>query len=143
MTMMMQQNNEKHSCFDVWDAFCEIEAKYKPIDPIGRGAYGVVCSSIDTVTKEKVAIKKINVGEDPKEALEAFRELRILRHVRHENVISLKDVLITSANCEDVYMVFELMDRDLGSFIRSVLEISNDLVQYFIFQGFKHSGAVW
>ena len=33
--------------------------KYVPIKPIGKGAYGVVCSAKDSETGEKVAIKKV------------------------------------------------------------------------------------
>ncbi|XP_074274119.1 mitogen-activated protein kinase 3-like [Silene latifolia] len=124
----------RHRRFKIWNAFFKAEAKYKPEDAIGRGAYGVVCSSINTETKEKVAIKKINVLANSKEALKALRELRILRHVHHENVIALKDVMIPSAKCNNVYLVFELMDGDLGSFIRSSPPLPNYLVKYFMFQ---------
>ncbi|KAH9602102.1 hypothetical protein KSS87_019036 [Heliosperma pusillum] len=113
----------------------EVDAKYEPKDEIGRGAYGVVCSSVNTVTKEEVAIKKIKVVEKSEQALKALRELRILRHVRHDNVIGLKDVMIPSAKCEDVYMVFELMDRDLGSFIRSYPRgLPDYIIKSFMFQ---------
>ncbi|XP_074295200.1 mitogen-activated protein kinase homolog NTF3-like [Silene latifolia] len=125
MKMIMMHHNK--SVF-------EVEPKYKPKDPIGKGAYGVVCSSINTLTKEEVAIKKIKVRENSNEALKALRELKILRHVRHKNVIALKDVMIPSAKCKDVYLVFELMDADLGSFIRSSPPLPNYLVKYFMLQ---------
>ncbi|KAH9621332.1 hypothetical protein KSS87_015603 [Heliosperma pusillum] len=127
-------NDGRHRFFKIWDELFEVEPMYMPIDPIGRGAYGVVCSSVNTVTNEKVAIKKINVLDNSEEALKALRELRILRHVRHSNVISLKDVMVPSAKCEDVYMVFELMDRDLGSLIHPSLPLSDFLIKYFMFQ---------
>ncbi|KAJ7980582.1 Mitogen-activated protein kinase [Quillaja saponaria] len=72
----------------------EIDTKYVPIKPIGRGAYGVVCSSIIRETSEKVAIKKIgNAFDNCIDALRALRELKLLRHIRHENVIAVKDLL--------------------------------------------------
>ena len=37
----------------------ECPAHLTPIKPIGKGAYGIVCSATDTRTSEKVAIKKI------------------------------------------------------------------------------------
>ncbi|XP_074281375.1 mitogen-activated protein kinase 4-like [Silene latifolia] len=127
-------NNGRHKFFKVWDSVFQVEAKYEPKAPIGRGAYGVVCSSINTVTKEEVAIKKINILENSEEALKALRELRILRHVRHQNVIALKDVMVPSAKCEDVYLVFELMDADLGSRIRPSLPLPNNIIKYLMFQ---------
>ncbi|XP_074318818.1 mitogen-activated protein kinase 4-like [Silene latifolia] len=129
MKMMIMQGK-------IWDRVFEVESKYEPKGPIGKGAYGVVYSCINTLTNEEVAIKKIKVGENPKEALKALRELRILRHVshNHKNVIALKDVMIPSAKCKDVYLVFELMDADLDTFIRSSPPLPNYVVKYFMFQ---------
>ena len=36
-----------------------VDTKYAPLKPLGRGAYGVVCSAMDKVSNRKVAIKKI------------------------------------------------------------------------------------
>ena len=33
--------------------------RYKILEVVGKGSYGVVCAAIDTHTGEKVAIKKI------------------------------------------------------------------------------------
>ncbi|OIT02418.1 mitogen-activated protein kinase -like ntf3 [Nicotiana attenuata] len=46
--------------YSMWQSLFEIDTKYVPIKPIGRGAYGIVCSSVNKETTEKVAIKKIN-----------------------------------------------------------------------------------
>ena len=43
----------------IWKSLFEIDKKYVPIKPIGKGAYGVVCSAKDSETGAKVAIKKI------------------------------------------------------------------------------------
>jgi mitogen-activated protein kinase 1/3 len=42
----------------MWKTLFEIDTKYCPIKPMGRGAYGVVCSFVNKETDEKVAIKK-------------------------------------------------------------------------------------
>ena len=44
----------------IWRSLFEIDMKYVPIKPIGKGAYGVVCSAKDSETGEKVAIKKVS-----------------------------------------------------------------------------------
>eukprot|EP00617_Octactis_speculum_P015527 CAMPEP_0185770504 /NCGR_PEP_ID=MMETSP1174-20130828/59507_1 /TAXON_ID=35687 /ORGANISM="Dictyocha speculum, Strain CCMP1381" /LENGTH=61 /DNA_ID=CAMNT_0028455965 /DNA_START=117 /DNA_END=298 /DNA_ORIENTATION=- len=36
-----------------------VDVRYRILKPIGGGSYGFVCSAIDEVTGEKVAIKKI------------------------------------------------------------------------------------
>lgn len=115
----------------------EIDTKYVPIKPIGRGAYGVVCSSMNRETNEKVAIKKINnVFGNRVDALRTLRELKLLRHIRHENVIALKDVMMPSYrnSFKDVYLVYELMDTDLHHIIKSSQPLSNDHCKYFLFQ---------
>jgi mitogen-activated protein kinase 1/3 len=121
----------------MWQTMFEIDTKYLPIKPIGRGAYGVVCSSVDQETNEKVAIKKINnVFSNRKEALRMLRELKLLRHISHENVICLKDIMmpINRKSFKDVYLVSELMDTDLHQIINSSQPLSNDHCLYFLFQ---------
>lgn len=123
--------------YTIWQTLFEIDTKYVPIKPIGRGAYGVVCSSINRETNEKVAIKKIgNIFENSVDALRTLRELKLLRHIRHENVIALKDVMmpIHRTSFKDVYLVYELMDTDLHQIIKSTQPLSNDHCKYFLFQ---------
>lgn len=123
--------------YTMWQTLFEIDTKYIPIKPIGRGAYGVVCSSINRETNEKVAIKKIhNVFENRTDAMRTLRELMLLRHIRHENVIALKDVMmpIHRKSFKDVYLVYELMDTDLHQIIKSPQPLSNDHCKYFIYQ---------
>lgn len=123
--------------YTMWQTLFEIDTKYIPIKPIGRGAYGVVCSSINMETNEKVAIKKINnVFDNRVDALRTLRELKLLRHIRHENVIALKDIMmpIYRESFKDVYLVYELMDTDLHQIIKSSQPLSNDHCKYFLFQ---------
>ncbi|XP_065881894.1 mitogen-activated protein kinase homolog NTF3 [Euphorbia lathyris] len=123
--------------YSMWQNLFEIDTKYVPIKPIGRGAYGIVCSSVNRETNEKVAIKKIhNVFDNRVDALRTLRELKLLRHLRHENVIQLKDVMmpIHSRSFKDVYLVYELMDTDLHQIIKSSQTLSNDHCQYFLLQ---------
>lgn len=50
-------------------------------------------SALDTVTKKKVAIKKLaRPFQSAVHAKRTFRELKLLKHMRHENVIGLLDV---------------------------------------------------
>jgi serine/threonine protein kinase len=67
-----------------------VDPKYKPLDAIGQGSYGVVCSVLNTLTKEKVAIKKITpMAGDEWDATHTLREIRLMRCLgEHENVCS-------------------------------------------------------
>ncbi|KAG6600591.1 Mitogen-activated protein kinase 7, partial [Cucurbita argyrosperma subsp. sororia] len=123
--------------YSMWQTLFEIDTKYVPIKPIGRGSYGVVCSSANQQTNEKVAIKKIkNVFENRFEALGTLREMKLLRHIRHENVIALKDVmmLVHRNSFKDVYLVYELMNTDLDHIIRSSQPLSNNHCKYLMYQ---------
>ena len=123
--------------YSMWQTLFEIDSKYVPIKPIGRGAYGIVCSSVNREINEKVAIKKIqNAFENRVDALRTLRELKLLRHLHHENVIALKDIMmpVHRNSFKDVYLVYELMDTDLHQIIKSSQALSNDHCQYFLFQ---------
>ncbi|KAK9271934.1 hypothetical protein L1049_002301 [Liquidambar formosana] len=88
-------------------------------------------------TNEKVVIKKINnTFENRIDTLRTLRELKLSRHIRHKNVIALKDVMmpIHRTSFKDVYLVYELMDTDLDHIIKSLQPLSNDHCKYFIFQ---------
>jgi mitogen-activated protein kinase 1/3 len=109
---------------------------------IGKGAYGVVCSAKDTVSGEKIAIKKIgNAFENLTDARRTLREIKLLRHLRHENIIGVRDIMKASRDrFNDVYLVYELMDTDLHQIIRSSQPLTNEHFQYFIYQVTSKAG---
>ena len=108
-----------------------------PIKAIGKGAYGTVCSAKNTVTGEKVAIKKIqNAFENLTDARRSLREIKLLRHLKHENVIGVRDLLYPANphDFKDVYIVYELMDTDLHQIIMSAQPLADDHYQFFVYQ---------
>ena len=138
------------SHFMVCGHLFEVQARYAPIKPIGKGAYGVVCSARDVDTDARVAIKKIgNAFDNAVDAKRTLREIKLLRHLEHENVIRIADVVSPASlpNFRDVYVMYELMDTDLHQIIRSQQALSDDHCQYFVYQllrGLKyvHSAGV-
>jgi serine/threonine protein kinase len=97
----------------------------------------VVCSASDAVSGERVAIKKIgNAFENATDARRTLREIQLLRHLRHDNVVALHDVLRPPSLAEfnDVYLVYELMDTDLHQIIRSPQPLTDEHCQYFVYQ---------
>ncbi|KAJ8484664.1 hypothetical protein OPV22_017149 [Ensete ventricosum] len=124
--------------YDIFGNLFEITSKYRPpIMPIGRGAYGIVCSVMNSETGDMVAIKKIaNAFDNHMDAKRTLREIKLLRHLDHENVIGIRDVVpppIPQA-FNDVYIATELMDTDLHHIIRSNQELSEEHCQYFLYQ---------
>merc|ERR1719169_259085 len=98
----------------------EAPRRYAVLEPVGQGAYGVVCSAQDEELREPVAIKKIeNAFEHLTFAKRTLRELRILRHLRHENLVDIRYVYVPGVkeSFEDIYVVSELMETDLASIL--------------------------
>eukprot|EP00879_Flechtneria_rotunda_P007694 GHRR01008067.1.p1 GENE.GHRR01008067.1~~GHRR01008067.1.p1 ORF type:complete len:379 (+),score=122.05 GHRR01008067.1:170-1306(+) len=120
----------------LWRTTFEIDEHYTPIKAIGKGAYGVVCSAKNAQTGEKVAIKKIgNAFDNLTDARRTLREIKLLRHLRHENIIAVRDIMkAAKERFNDVYLVYELMDTDLHQIIRSSQPLTNEHFQYFIYQ---------
>ncbi|KAL6747738.1 mitogen-activated protein kinase [Haematococcus lacustris] len=129
--------NREYNSFLVCGSVFECPAKYLPLKPIGKGAYGVVCSARDLETNTKVAIKKIaNAFENSVDAKRTLREIKLLRHLSHENIVQILDIIppVTRTQFRDVYIVYELMDTDLHQIIRSPQPLSDDHCQYFIYE---------
>ncbi|WOK92758.1 mitogen-activated protein kinase 2 [Canna indica] len=124
--------------YNVYGNLFEVTAKYvPPLRPIGRGAYGIVCAAVNSQTREEVAIKKIgNAFDNRIDAKRTLREIKLLRHMDHENVIAIKDIIRppNKENFNDVYIVYELMDTDLHQIIRSNQQLTDDHCQFFLYQ---------
>lgn len=117
----------------------ELPKRYTADRLVGHGAYGVVCSAVDTVTGSTVAIKKIGrVFEDLIDGKRILRELKVLSFLMHPNVLYLKDVFVHPQDPErftDVYVVTEFMDTDLQYILRwKEIHLLEEHIQYFIFQ---------
>ncbi|KAJ4777192.1 Mitogen-activated protein kinase [Rhynchospora pubera] len=124
--------------YNVYGNLFEVSSKYvPPIRPVGRGANGIVCAAMNAQTREEVAIKKIgNAFDNRVDAKRTLREIKLLRHMDHENVIAIKDIIRPPKreNFNDVYIVYELMDTDLHHIIRSNQPLTDDHCQYFLYQ---------
>ncbi|KAK1326567.1 Mitogen-activated protein kinase 2 [Acorus calamus] len=119
--------------YNIFGNLFEVSTKYvPPIRPVGRGAYGIVCAVTNSQTNEEVAIKKIgNAFDNRIDAKRTLREIKLLRHMDHENVIAIKDIIRPpqKENFNDVYIVYELMDTDLHHIIRSSQPLTDDHCQ--------------
>jgi hypothetical protein len=114
----------------------EVESKYVMKEMIGQGAYGVVCSALDLQRGSLVAVKKIeNVFDHRSLAKRTLRELQIVRALVHENILGLDRVVRPHNNAfNNVYMISDLMETDLACVIRSPQELTEEHVQFFIYQ---------
>lgn len=134
----MSNNSQYHSLQVGYNRFL-IDQRYNNLKPIGDGSYGFVASGVDTVTGVKVAIKKIkDTFCDVVDAKRILRELKLLRHLNsHENIISIFDIMSVPPNTphfDDIYIVTNLMESDLERIIRSKQVLTDQHLQYFLYQ---------
>lgn len=111
--------------------------RYRIEEVIGKGSYGVVCSAFDTHTGEKVAIKKINdIFEHVSDATRILREIKLLRLLRHPDIVEIKHILLppSSREFKDIYVVFELMESDLHQVIKANDDLTPEHYQFFLYQ---------
>ncbi|KAF0990976.1 hypothetical protein HZS_590, partial [Henneguya salminicola] len=120
---------------------------YDILSQIGEGTYGQVYKARDRCTGtnfipnipgELVALKKIRL-ENEREGfpITAVREIKILRQLRHRNIINLKEIVTDKANVMDFhhdrgafYLVFEYMDHDLMGILDSkAIDFSQTQIQ--------------
>ncbi|KAK6137416.1 hypothetical protein DH2020_028839 [Rehmannia glutinosa] len=136
----------KYVRYNLYGNLFEVSSKYiPPLRPLGRGAYGLVCGAINKETNEEIAIKKIgNAFDNRIDAKRTLREIKLLRHLDHENVIAIKDIIrppkMEAFN--DVYIVYELMDTDLHQIIRSDQALTDDHCQLLRGLKYVHSANV-
>ncbi|GMI33328.1 hypothetical protein TeGR_g6805, partial [Tetraparma gracilis] len=83
--------------------------------------------------RPQVAIKKVpNAFADEIDAKRILREIKLLRVLKHENVVSITDMVrpgpeITRVDdYNDVYIVSELMETDLHRIIYSKQDLTSD-----------------
>ncbi|XP_071054920.1 mitogen-activated protein kinase p38a-like isoform X2 [Onthophagus taurus] len=104
-------------------------------------------SALDTSTNTKVAIKKLaRPFQSAVHAKRTYRELKLLKHMKHENVIGLLDVFYPHNDTSQIYLVTHLMGADLNNIIRTQ-RLSDEHVQFLVYQilrGLKyiHSAGV-
>jgi len=123
--------------FELNRAVWEVPQRYNDVRPVGSGSYGLVSSAYDSKRQTKVAIKKLaRPFQSSIHAKRTYRELTLLAHMRHENVIGLLDVFSPCKSYlefNDVYLVTHLMGADLGGIIKTQ-RLSDDHIQFLVYQ---------
>ena len=96
-----------------------------------------------------------HIFDEPTDAKRAYREIHILRHLKHPSIVALFDVISTSIdekylnlyntmssegkipipkNLGDLYLVFEFVDTDLSKIIKSNQFLSAEHISYILYQ---------
>ncbi|XP_040822724.1 cyclin-dependent kinase-like 2 [Ochotona curzoniae] len=117
--------------------------KYENLGLVGEGSYGMVMKCRNKDSGRIVAIKKFLESDDDKMVKKiAMREIKLLKQLRHENLVNLLEVCKKKKRW---YLVFEFVDHtildDLELFPNG---LDDQVVQKYLFQiingiGFCHS----
>uniref|UniRef100_A0A673ZZ66 mitogen-activated protein kinase n=1 Tax=Salmo trutta TaxID=8032 RepID=A0A673ZZ66_SALTR len=122
---------------EVTKTIWEVPERYQTLSPVGSGAYGSVCSSYDQKTGLKIAVKKLSRPfQSFIHAKRTYRELRLLKHMKHENVSFVSKAVFSLSLCLVVigrYLVTHLMGADLNNIIKCQ-KLTDDHVQFLIYQ---------
>lgn len=102
--------------------------RYEKIQKLGEGTYGVVYKAKDRLRNCFVALKKVRMDawEEGVPAT-ALREISALKELAHPHIVQLFDVFVSFSG--NLYLVFELLDRDLKAALDNVRHKNNLLAQ--------------
>jgi serine/threonine protein kinase len=106
--------------------------QYEVLDKLGEGQYGTVYRARSLATASFVALKKIKLQDgDEGVPSSAIREIAFLRELRHPNIVQMLDIIQDVAR---VYIIFELLDSDLKSYMNLHSPVPLPIVSNFTLQ---------
>ncbi|NWV04190.1 CDKL2 protein, partial [Ptilonorhynchus violaceus] len=107
--------------------------KYQVLGLVGEGSYGVVTKCRNRENGQIVAVKKFLESDDDAAVRKiALREIKLLKQLRHENLVNLLDVCKRKKRW---YLVFEFVDHTvLDDLEASPSGLDYDRVRKYLFQ---------
>ncbi len=90
---------------------------FQQLEKLGEGTYATVYKGKNRNTGELVALKEIHLDSEEGTPSTAIREISLMKELKHENIMSLQDVIHTE---NKLMLVFEYMDKDLKKYMDSV-----------------------
>lgn len=114
----MHRARSARSVLAVDSSSFQLPSRYQFQKLLGSGSYGVVASFRDATEGRDVAVKRVRrVFDNFLMLRRTLREIKLMRHFRHPNLLQLHDVLLVEAGGE-LYISMELMDCDLDRLVR-------------------------
>jgi serine/threonine protein kinase len=118
---------------------------YTKLDKLGEGTYATVFKGKSRLTDNLVALKEIRLEHEEGAPCTAIREVSLLKDLKHNNIVTLHDIVHTD---KALTLVFEYLERDLKQYMDDcggILSMNN--VKIFLFQlirglGYCHSRRI-
>lgn len=110
------------------------EPRYKKLEKLGEGTYGVVYKAIDQKTHECVAIKKIKLDHSD-EGIPAttLREISMLKQLKHECIVQLKHAEYGEEG--RLFLIFEFVEQDMKSYMEALTDaLDSRTIKRFMYQ---------
>jgi len=89
-------------------------SSFQQLEKLGEGTYATVFKGRNRQTGEFVALKEIHLDSEEGTPSTAIREISLMKELKHENIVSLHDVIHTE---NKLMLVFEYMDKDLKKYM--------------------------
>ncbi|KAM4629634.1 cyclin-dependent kinase-like 5 isoform 2-T3 [Polymixia lowei] len=114
----------------------DVMNKFEVLGIVGEGAYGVVLKCRHKETNEIVAIKKFKDSEENEEVKETtLRELKMLRTLKQENIVELKEAFRRRGK---LYLVFEYVEKNMLELLEELPNgVPPEKVRSYIYQLIK------
>ncbi|XP_067932601.1 cyclin-dependent kinase 18-like [Watersipora subatra] len=111
--------------------FGKVES-YTKLDKLGEGTYATVYKGKSRLTDDLVALKEIRLEHEEGAPCTAIREVSLLRDLKHNNIVTLHDIIHTDRS---LTLVFEYLEKDLKQYMDdcgNIMSMGN--VKIFLFQ---------
>lgn len=104
---------------------------YDDILLIGEGTYGKVYKAKDKTQNLQYAIKKVEIDKDHGFPFTTIREIRMLKKLKHPNIVNLANVFIKK---DDMYIVMEYLPFDLSALLQSKFIFTDEHIKSLSYQ---------
>ncbi|XP_015793683.1 cyclin-dependent kinase 16 [Tetranychus urticae] len=105
---------------------------YLKISKLGEGTYATVYKGQSRANGALVALKEIRFAHEEGTPCTAIREVSLLRGLKHNNIVTLHDIIHTD---KTLTLVFEYLEQDLRQYMDHCANLlSQNNVKIFLFQ---------